>query len=144
VLVSHGSLGGGYELTVEDRELAWTHNAQGSERQLRGGPIPTGTRRLRADVHAERSMRWTITLFADDAPLATGDGFVAFTGMAPLEGIDIGRSRRSPVSWRRHRDHGDFAYSGVIHAVTYTAGDLAPDAPELLAIERRRRLTTYD
>jgi arylsulfatase len=144
VLVSHGSLGGGYELTVEDRELVWTHNAQGSERQLRGGPIPTGTRRLRADVHAESSMRWTITLFAGDAPLATGDGFVAFTGMAPLEGIDIGRSHRSPVSWRRHCDHGDFAYTGVIHAVTYTAGELAPDAPELLVIERRRRLTTYD
>jgi arylsulfatase len=144
VLVSHGSLGGGYELTVEHDELVWTHNAKGVERQLRGGPIPPGTRQLRADVRAESWSRWTVTLHAGDATLATGEGFVAFTGMAPLEGIDIGRGRRSPVSWRRHRDHGDFAYSGALRSVTYTTGAFAPDAPELMAIDRRRRETTYD
>ncbi|HEV8298666.1 MAG TPA: hypothetical protein VGQ20_15270, partial [Acidimicrobiales bacterium] len=144
IVVSHGSLGGGYELSIENDELVWTHNANGTERQLRGGPIPPGTRHLTADVHTQPRGRWTIALRADEDILATADEFVAFVGMAPLEGIDVGRSRRSPVSWNRHRNHGPFAYRGTVRAVTYVAGDLAPDAPEAILLQRRQRLTTFD
>ena len=64
--------------------------------------------------------------------------------MAPLEGIDIGRSRRSPVSWSRHCAHGPFPFSGILRAVTYTPGALAPDAPESLVCERKLRQTAFD
>ena len=145
ILVSHGSLGGGYELTIEDNQFVWTHKRA---RQLNatsaGGPIPPGTQQLVAEVVAQRGGRWAITLHADDTALAGADGFSAFMGMAPLEGIDIGRSRRSPVSWTRHCGLGSFAYRGTLRSVTYIPGDLAPDAPEFLVHERKLRQTTFD
>lgn len=144
VLVSHGSLGGGYELTIDDNQFVWTHNAHGSERHLRGGPIRPGTQQLVAEVVAHPGGRWAITLRADHTTVAGGDGFPAFMGMAPLEGIDIGRSRRSPASWTRHCEHGSFAYRGALRSVTYTPGDLAPDAPESLVNQRNLRQTTFD
>jgi arylsulfatase len=144
VLVSHGSLGGGYELTIDDNQFVWTHNAHGSERHLRGGPIRPGTQQLVAEVVAHPGGRWAITLRADHTAVAGGDGFPAFLGMAPLEGIDIARSRRSPVSWTRHCEHGSFAYRGALRSVTYTPGDLAPDAPESLVNQRNLRQTTFD
>ena len=144
LLVSHGSLGGGYELAISNDELIWTHNAHGTERQLRGGPIPPGTRRITARVDAKPRDRWTIALRAGDNILATADDFAAFVGMAPLEGIDIGRSRRSPVSWVRHCEHGPWPFQGTLRFITYLPGELAPDAPEAILRQRRQRLTTFD
>jgi arylsulfatase len=48
--------------------------------------------------------------------------------MAPFEGIDVGVDRRSPVSWDLYERKGVFAWSGRLHAVTYTPGEPAPDA----------------
>jgi hypothetical protein len=53
-VVSHGSLGGGYELSIDDDALIWTHNANGFERELRGGPIAPGTRALRVRARIDR------------------------------------------------------------------------------------------
>ena len=50
--------------------------------------------------------------------------------LAPFEGIDVGIDRRSPVSWDLYERHGPFPYTGVLEAVTYTPGALAPDHPE--------------
>lgn len=144
ILVSHGSLGGGYELRIENDEFVWSHNAHGAERQFRSGPIPPGTQQLVAEVQAQSGGRWAITLHAGGMALATATGFSSFTGMAPLEGIDIGRSRRSPVSWTRHCGFGSFPYRGTLRSVTYIPGDLAPDAPEFLVHERKLRRTTFD
>ena len=48
--------------------------------------------------------------------------------MAPFEGIDVGIDRRSPVSWDVYERHGPFPFTGELIAVTYTPGELAPDA----------------
>ncbi|HUP76658.1 MAG TPA: arylsulfatase [Acidimicrobiales bacterium] len=144
ILVSHGSLGGGYELSIEGDQLVWTHNAHGTERSLRGAAIPEGTERLCAQIEAQPGHQWRIILSADDAILADNDGFPAFIGMAPLEGIDIGRSRRSPVSWHRHCQHGTYPYRGTLRTVTYTAGPLAPDALESQVNRLRSRQITFD
>ena len=142
--MSHGSLGGGYELSIEGDQLVWTHSAHGTERSLRGGPVPQGTKRVSAEIEAQPRHDWHIVLRADDVILADGDGFPAFVGMAPLEGIDIGRSRRSPVSWSRHCKHGAYPYHGSLRSVTYTCGVLAPDALESQVSQLRARQITFD
>ncbi len=144
LLVSHGSQGGGYELTVEDDALVWTHNARGAERRIAGGPVAEGSVRLTAIVAAHPGAQWTVTLLVGTRLVASGEGFAAFTGMAPLQGIDVGRSRRSPVSWTRHVHHGAFPYSGTLRSVTYRPGPLVADAAESIARERRLRSTVFD
>ena len=47
--------------------------------------------------------------------------------MAPFEGIDIGIDRRSPVNWDLYERKGVARFTGTIHGVTFTPGDLAPD-----------------
>ena len=48
--------------------------------------------------------------------------------MAPFQGIDVGIDRRSPVCWEIFEQHRTFPYTGALHKVTYTPGELAPDA----------------
>jgi arylsulfatase len=52
--------------------------------------------------------------------------------LAPLEGIDVGIDRRSPVSWPVYERHGPFPYSGQLESVTYTPGEAAPYDPALV------------
>ena len=52
-----------------------------------------------------------------------------FDRLCPLEGIDVGVDRRSPVSWAVYEREGTFAYTGELSSVTYTPGEHAPDAP---------------
>lgn len=144
IIVSHGSLGGGYELAVDDGTLVWVHNHSGHEQRVGGGPVPDGITSITADVTATGRSRWRLTLLAGDTPVAHADGLPAFSGLVPLEGIDIGRSRRSPVSWTRHLARGAWPYTGVLHHVTYRPGAPAPDAPEALARARRAALTVFD
>lgn len=35
---------------------------------------------------------------------------------------------RSPVSWALAQRHGTFSYTGALRSVTFTPGELAPDA----------------
>ncbi len=53
-------------------------------------------------------------------------------GMAPFEGITVGRDPRSPVSWPVHERFGSFPYTGRLTAVAYQPGELAPDAADNL------------
>ncbi len=144
VLVSHGSLGGGYELAVDGGLLVYTHNHGGHEQRVEGGPVPSGTAQILVDVTAEGAGRCTVALFVDGAPAGRAEGLAGFSGLTPLEGIDVGRSRRSPVSWTRHVAHGAWPYTGTLHHVTYVPGELAPDAPESIARTRLAKLTTFD
>ena len=144
VLVSHGSLGGGYEITVEDGRLVWTHNHGGHVRRVEGDALANGTTRITAEVEAPGSGRWRVVLLADGVALVCAEDLPAFSGMVPLEGIDLGRSRRSPVSWNRHRGHGTWPYTGVLHHATYLPGALAPDVPEAIVRTRLVRQTVFD
>ena len=136
VLVSHGGQGGGYAVYVEDAEVRLAWNAFGELHDLSGGALTPGEQLVRLSISAQGKGRWNVRLTGgrDEVVLDDLFGFVAF---APLEGIDVGADRRSPVSWPVHERHGSFPYTGALHTVTYRPGELAPDAPQRRIEEMR-------
>jgi arylsulfatase len=134
VLVSHGSQGGGYMLYVEDGMLAFAHRAFGKDTLLRGGPLPSDACELVAVVNARAGGVWSVELSVDGATLAGIDDLPTFQAfLAPLEGIDVGIARRSPVSWSLHERRGAFPWTGELHYIEYKLGPLVSDAPSLIA-----------
>ncbi len=128
MLVAHGDQGGGYAMYVEDDRLFFVHNGYGAMAVHDCGPLGDGTARITLDVEEPGDMIWRPTISVDGALVAEVGDLPALYAMAPFEGIDVGIDRRSPVSWELYERHGTFAYTGTIHAVTYTPGELAPDA----------------
>jgi arylsulfatase A-like enzyme len=128
VLVAHGGQGGGYMVYVEDGEVRLAWNAFGKLHDLSGGALTRGEQSIQLDVEATGQGRWTARLIGGPDEVVLKDLF-SFVAFAPVEGIDVGADRRSPVSWPLRERHGSFPYSGVIHSVTYSPGELAPDAP---------------
>ena len=133
VLVAHGDQGGGYLLAVEDGHLRYVHNdGRGRLRSLDGGPLPPGDQVVTLDVAAPGQMRWDVELLVGGEGRGRLEGVPQLFGVCPFEGIDVGIDRRSPVDWDLRRRRGTFPWSGHLAAVTYTPGELAPDAPENL------------
>ena len=125
VLVAHGDQGGGYSLAVSEGRLVFHHNdGRGLVRSLEG---PAGLH-VEAVFTAPGGGTWSVALRVDGSEVAAGDGFAMLFPMAPFQGIDVGIDRKSPVVWER----GAAPYKGEIASVTYTPGDLAPDAPTAL------------
>ena len=60
-------------------------------------------------------------------------------GLAPFQGIDVGADRRSPVCWDLYLAHGSFPYQGILHSVSYTPGEFAPDSPYRISPAEARR-----
>jgi arylsulfatase A-like enzyme len=130
VLVSHGDQGGGYALYVVDDELQFVHNdGRGTMRHCSAGRLDAGASRLMAVLEAVGGGVWNVTLSVDDRERARLEGAPLLYGMAPFEGISVGRDPRSPVSWDLNRQFGSFAYSGDLHSVAYVPGADAPDSP---------------
>jgi len=130
MLVAHGDQGGGYALYVLDGELRFVHNdGRGGLRHCSAGPVPPGRHRLTAALDAVGGGVWNLTLSVDDEVRAGLDGVPMLYGMAPFEGISVGRDPRSPVSWELNQRFGSFAYTGGLHSVAYVPGDDAPDSP---------------
>lgn len=150
VLVAHGDQGAGYLMVVEDGQLCFTHNdGRGTMRHLDGGPVPEGTTAIRARLSAVGGNVWDLTLSLTDAGGSTTDagsatGLPILFGMAPFEGITVGRDPRSPVDWELAERHGSFPYTGVICAVRYEPGDDAPDSPSNLAAMLREMGAAYE
>ncbi|MFI6477903.1 arylsulfatase [Nonomuraea sp. NPDC050663] len=120
VLVAHGGQGGGYVLYVDD-EVTFTHNGHGELRTLRCGPAGD---RIRLDVAAPGGWMWEATVSVDGEERGKLAGLPMLTGFCPMEGIDVGVDRRSPVVW----ENGSFPFTGRIAEVVYTPGEYAPDA----------------
>ncbi|NUR90661.1 MAG: sulfatase-like hydrolase/transferase, partial [Nonomuraea sp.] len=116
VLVAHGGQGGGYVLYVEDGEVVFAHNGYGVMRELRAGP-PGET--VTVEVSAPGDWRWDVRV--NGAELT---GLPMLAAFCPMEGIDVGIDRRSPVSW----ELGHFPFTGELREVVYTPGPFAPDA----------------
>ena len=133
VLVAHGDQGGGYVLYVLDGQLWFEHNdGRGGQAVLDAGPAPVGPARVCLELRAPGGMRWDASVWVDDELRATRTELPQLFGICPFEGIDVGIDRRSPVSWSIYERFGPFPFTGQLTAVTYTPGELAPDAPELL------------
>ncbi len=130
VLVAHGDQGSGYLLYVRDGELTLTHNdGRGRMTEVPAGPLPEGAREIVVTFTAPGDRLWNVTVAVDGEERATHVGLPMLFGIAPFQGIDIGIDRRSPVSWNLYQEFGPFPYTGTLHAVTYTPGEPAPDAP---------------
>jgi arylsulfatase A-like enzyme len=131
-LVAHGDQSGGYALYVLDggRPVLRHNDGRGGMTHLEGPGLTEGDHVLGARLEAIGANRWRIHLVVDGVD-AEGTAEVAMLyGMAPFEGITVGRDPRSPVSWDLYEQHRSFPYSGRLHDVTYTPGAGPPDQPE--------------
>ena len=128
ILVAHGDQGGGYCLFIEKDRLFYSHNGYGSMTDIDCGLIASGTTGIRLKFAAPGDRVWNLRVLVGDAEIASYDGLPVLTAMAPFEGIDVGIDRRSPVNWSVYERRGPFRYTGILHGVTYTPGELAPDA----------------
>jgi len=139
VLMAHGDQGGGYVLYVDEGECRLAYNFHGTMTEVRGGPIRPGPQEVTASFTAPGRGTWEVCLSVpgNDAARCT---LPMLSGLAPLEGIDVGIDRRSPVSWDLYEREGTFPYTGELTSVTITPGELAPDAAQRVMRERRRAL----
>jgi len=128
ILVAHGDQGGGYSIYVEDGHLFLAYNGYGVMTVVDGGPLADGTSSVALVVEAPGSMRVHATLRVEGEVVGEARDLPLLTSMAPFEGIDVGIDRRSPVSWDVYERHGAFPWTGMLHSVAYTPGELAPDA----------------
>jgi arylsulfatase len=129
VLVAHGDQGGGYVVAIEDERLQFGFNSYGDLTTVDGGAVWIGTQDILVRFSTRPGLKWGIELFVDGVSVGGVDEVGMLIGMSPLEGIDVGVDRRSPVSWPLFQRHGAFAYSGVIGHVRYVPGEMAPDGP---------------
>ncbi|MDH3705976.1 MAG: arylsulfatase [Acidimicrobiia bacterium] len=130
-LVAHGDQGGGYGFYIDDGELVYVHNGYGKMGEVRGGAIPDGCTEIVVELVSRSRTELEVVLSADGHQVGSGGPFAAFYAMAPFQGIDVGRNRRSPVSWPVFERERSFPYTGEIVDVTYTPGELAADAGRL-------------
>jgi arylsulfatase len=138
VLVAHGDQGGGYALFVgDDGHLTLAYNQYGEVVEADGGTLPPGRHVLTVATTAGPGLTWDWTLAVSGEIVARLDETEMLLGLAPLQGIDVGLDRRSPVVWRYHERHGAFRYTGALHRVTYRPGPPAPYNPEVLAAALR-------
>jgi arylsulfatase len=133
ILVAHGDQGGGYSVYVEDGELHLAYNEYGDLKDLNGGPLAAGRHQVRLVAEALADFRWQLTLLVDGAAVGCLESVEMLVGFSPLEGIDVGIDRRSPVHWELYERHGAFPYRGQLHSVTYVPGARAPYLPALAA-----------
>jgi arylsulfatase len=75
---------------------------------------------------------WNLVVSVDGVERAHLDGVPMLYGIAPFEGISVGRDPRSPVLWSLNERFGSFAYTGTLRSVAYVPGADAPDSPDNL------------
>lgn len=127
----------GSVLYIENGELAFENVAFGAWTQFPRVPVQPGTLNIQFSLQAAAynpanglaSGGGTGTLYVNGAQVAQGSlpnwsaaGASLFG--SPLDGLDIGKDRRGPVSWAIFKKYGVFKYSGAISQVTVTPGQL--------------------
>lgn len=140
ILVAHGDQGGGYLVWIADGAVHVGHNdGRGRFSSTPPVPIASGVHQIVVHFTAPGGNIWNVAMSIDGEPVAgvEATGWGVLFPMAPFQGIDVGRNRRSPVCWALYEAHGSYPYSGVIDRVTYQPGAPAPDAPgEMLELLR--------
>ena len=136
ILIAHGDQGGGYVVYVEDERLQFAWNEYGSLREADGGPLAPGSRVVSLDVTWRPEFHVDVAVLVDDVEVARVDNLWMLIGFAPFSGIDVGRGSGGPVHWGLHQRHGDFPYSGRLHAATWIPGEVADyDPAQIVAAE---------
>ena len=107
------------------------NDGRGHMTVVRGAPLEPGDHVLGADFDAFEAQPLAAVAARSTARSSTSRPEVAMIyGMAPFEGITVGRDPRSPVWWEQHEAHGSFPYTGRQGPVTYVPGAVAPGMPE--------------
>jgi arylsulfatase A-like enzyme len=130
VLLAHGDQGGGYVLYVENGNLHLAYNDYGDLLEIDAGRLSPGVHEVTLEANAIEDYRWNLGVSVDGESRGRLDGVSMLLGLAPLQGIDVGIDRGSPVSWPLYERRGSFRYQGALHSVTYVPGDYAPYSPE--------------
>jgi arylsulfatase len=139
-IVAHGDQSGGYALYIVEGGLPLLmHNdGRGNLATITGPALSDGNHELRADFDCIGNNTWKMTLTVDGTTIDDSAEVPMLYGMAPFEGITVGRDPRSPVWWDRFLTHGSFAYTGEQGPVTYTPGDAPPGTPpDLVSILKK-------
>jgi hypothetical protein len=130
VLFAHGDQGGGYVLYVEDAHVHLAYNDYGELLEVDAGSLVAGDHDVALEAIAIEDYRWDLNVIVDGEERAHLAGVSMLLGLAPLQGIDVGVDRGSPVSWPLFERRGSFRYDGSLTAVTYEPGEYAPYSPE--------------
>lgn len=128
MLFAHGDQGGGYAMYVENGQLFFAYNGYGDMTVIEGGPVAVGTERASLHMEWAGNFRCNARISVGDTQVGEALDLPVLMAIAPFEGIDVGIDRRSPVSWEIYERHGVFRYTGTLHGVTYSPGELAADA----------------
>lgn len=144
VLVAHGDQGGGYSIYIEDGHLRFAYNDYGILHEIDAGVLQTGSRTITLRAEAIENFAWNFTVLVDGNPVAQLDRMNMLLWIAPLQGIDIGLDRRSPVSWPVYERHGSFRYTGSLASVTYFPGEPASYDPQLVYLAMQQAAHAYD
>ena len=145
-IVAHGDQSGGYALYVLDgNRPALRHNdGRGAMTELVGDRLAPGAHQIGARFDALAGNRWRLHLVVDGVDVAEGPEVPMLYGMAPFEGITVGRDPRSPVSWDLYETHRSFPFTGRIGSVTYTPLDGPPDMPDDVVAMLRQMGAKFD
>ncbi|RJL24204.1 arylsulfatase [Bailinhaonella thermotolerans] len=144
VLVAHGDQGGGYSVYVEDGRVHLAYNEYGDLKVAVGDFLRPGPHEVVLRAEALPEYRWTFTLTVDGVAGARLEKVRMLIGLAPMEGIDVGVDRRSPVSWPVYERHGPFPYTGDLISATYRPGRPAPYDPAEVLSALRSAAESYD
>ena len=149
ILVAHGDQGGGYVLYVQDGCVRFAYNAYGDLHVMDGGSLDEGNLTVTLEATASVGFTWDFELAVEvpDGKIRSCGALGAqpmLIGHAPLQGIDVGINRRSPVSWDLYEQYGPFPYSGRLDSVTYRPGSPAPYEPELLIASLRQAAAAFE
>jgi arylsulfatase len=144
VLVAHGDQGGGYNVYIEDGRLRFAYNDYGNLHEVDAGDMTPGPHTVSLRARAVENFAWDFTMFVDDREMARLDGMNMLLWIAPLQGIDIGIDRRSPVSWSLYERHRSFRYTGQLVSVTYIPGEPASYDPQLVYAAAQRAMLAYE
>lgn len=138
VLLSHGSQAAGYLLFVEDDGLFYEHNDFGTPHRF--GPLPLNDGEPGAVLEVVTvEGRWDVHVRLGNTDHLYVPGMSRFFGFLPFEGIDVGISRRSPVSWELFQRRRSFRYTGDLRSVTYQP-DPEVESERVARLAEARRL----
>jgi arylsulfatase len=144
VLVAHGDQGGGYNVYIEDGHLRFAYNDYGNLHDVDAGALKPGSHVVTLRATAVDNFAWDFAVLVNGVSAAQLDHMNMLLWIAPLQGIDIGLDRRSPVSWPLYERYGSFRYTGSLASVTYIPGEPAPYDPQLVYLAAQRAMHAYD
>ena len=99
VLFAQGDVNGGHALWIDDQQLHYLYNHQGTKYRVTAPlSLPAGDHRLTLDFEKTGTLRGIAHLLADGVELAAGEISSTARYLIGWQGLEIGRDRLSPVS----------------------------------------------